>query len=75
MVNKYIQNASCQTVITDGDLRTSNIIISGRLRIDWNAYKAKKGLLECLAVGVRDKSCNVPDVSLINLFGDTGRTV
>lgn len=70
MANPYKLYSIAQMIVTDGDINTSNIIISGSLRIDWNKYLQKKGLLDCLNFGTIDTQCNVPDVSLIDLDGE-----
>jgi hypothetical protein len=72
MANPYKLYSIAQFIVTDGDINTSNIIISGSLRIDWNKYLRKKSLLDCLDFGGSDTQCNCPDVSLINLGGELG---
>jgi hypothetical protein len=67
MFGKY---SHAQYVVTDGDINTSNVIVSGSLRIDWNKYVRKNGLMDCLDFRDGDTHCNVPDVSLITIAGD-----
>ena len=75
MANSYKVNSSCQIVITDGDINTSNIVATGRLKIDWNKYKQKKGLLDCLKFGTSSVDCNVPNIAQITMAGDAGAGV
>lgn len=70
MAKKFTEYSMAQFVVTDGDINTSNVIISGYLRIDWNKYLQKKGLMDCLVFGTSNTQCNVPDVSLITLAGE-----
>jgi hypothetical protein len=70
MAKKFRIYSHAQYVLTDGDINTSNIIISGSLQIDWNKYVRKKGLMDCLDFRDGDTRCNVPDVSLITMAGD-----
>jgi hypothetical protein len=41
------------------------------MRIDWNKYNAKKGLMSALKFSTSAMNCNVPDPSVITLAGDT----
>jgi hypothetical protein len=71
MANQFKTYSQVQFIVTDGDRNTSNIQISGRMQIDWNKYLQKKGLMDCLKFGTKEVDCNVPDVSLITILGDT----
>jgi hypothetical protein len=70
MANKFEIYSHAQYVLTDGDINTSNLIISGSLRIDWNKYVRKKGLMQCLDFKDGDANCNVPNLSLITIAGN-----
>jgi hypothetical protein len=72
MANQYKVHSLAQLIVNDGNPTTSSIQISGSMRIDWNKYMSKKGLLDCLDFGSRDVECNVPDPSLITIAGDIG---
>jgi hypothetical protein len=71
MANKFRENSSVQVIINDGNLNTSTAIVTGRMRIDWNKYRAKKGLMSALQFSTSSMNCNVPDPSVITLSGDT----
>lgn len=71
MVNQYKIYSQAQFRITEGDLNTSAIEVSGSLRIDWLKYQKKKGLMDCLNFNGNDVRCNVPNPALIDLAGDT----
>ena len=71
MAIPFVENSSVQVVINDGNLNTSTVVVSGRMKIDWNKYKAKKGLMSALNFSTSAMNCNVPNPSVITVAGDT----